>query len=189
MTGSPPWVHFHTASSAGIVIPSRRSREVLLTRRISASAVRRARPCRRSAVLAVAAQGPSNHSRNWLGRMRTFAQQLQQPVAHKALEKFIIERNDQFVAARVALTAGAPKELAVDATELVVFRQDDMQAQYDGSERTRTPWSDRLTGPTAHRGLSHNGGPPGGRDLNPAWTGKRTDLWTPPVRGRDKLPS
>ena len=46
----------------------------------------------------------------------------------KALEKFIIERNDRFVAAGVALTAGAPKELAVDATRLVVFRQDDMQA-------------------------------------------------------------
>jgi exopolysaccharide production protein ExoQ len=57
------------------------------------------------------------------------------------------------------------------------------------SERFRTPWSDRLTGPTADRDRSHNGGPPGGRSLNPAWTGKRTDLWTPPAKGTDKLPS
>ena len=68
-------------------------------------------------MLAIAAQRPPDHSRNWLGRMRTFAQQSQQPVARKALEKFIIERNDRLVAAGVALTAGAAKELAVDATE------------------------------------------------------------------------
>ena len=42
-----------------------------------------------------------------------------------------------------------------------------------------------LPGPTVDRANRRswpvaNGGPPGGRDLNPAWTGERTGLWTPP---------
>ena len=77
-------------------------------------------------VLAIAAQRPPNRSRNWLGRMQTLAQHSQQPVAYKAPEKLVIERDDRFVAAGVALPAGAPEELAVDATRLVIFCQDDM---------------------------------------------------------------
>ena len=80
-------------------------------------------------VLAIAAQRAPDHGGNRLGRIA----RLWPPVGaagspDKAPEKFIIECNDQLVAARVALAAGAPEELAVDATRLVVFRQDDMQA-------------------------------------------------------------
>ena len=78
--------------------------------------------------LAIAAQRAPDHGGDRLGRMHSFGHQSEQPVTRKAPKKFIIERNDRLVAARVALTAGAPKELAVDATRLVVFRQDDMQA-------------------------------------------------------------
>ena len=78
--------------------------------------------------LAVAVQCARDHSGNWPRRSRTCVPQLEQRVRRETPEKFIIERNDRLVAARVALAASAPEELPVDASRLVVFRQDDMQA-------------------------------------------------------------
>jgi hypothetical protein len=67
-------------------------------------------------VLAKAAQRAPGHGANWLARTDAFGHQSEQPAPGKAPEELIIERNDRLVATRVALAAGAPKELAVDAT-------------------------------------------------------------------------
>ena len=61
-------------------------------------------------------------------RPYAFGQQAEQLPPCKASEKFIVERNDQLVAARVTLAGGAPEKLAINATGLVVFRQYDVQA-------------------------------------------------------------
>ena len=71
--------------------------------------------------LAKAPQRAADHGRYWLGRLHSFGQQSEQLAPRKAPEKFIIKRNDRFVTAWVALAAGAPEELAVDATGLVVL--------------------------------------------------------------------
>lgn len=79
-------------------------------------------------VLAKAAQGAPYDGGSWSGRGRASGRQSKQRATSEALKEFIIERHDRLVATRIALAGGPSKQLTVDTTRLVVFRQDDMQA-------------------------------------------------------------
>src|SRR5262249_17285018 len=65
--------------------------------------------------LAVGLQGAPDHGGNLLCESHSAGDDLQQLLAREPLERFVVEREDGLVAARIALASCPPEQLAIDA--------------------------------------------------------------------------